>query len=209
MTKNNSEEFFEFDSEGQESSDASLGSTSVSGDLKAESQKEEGHSVAEAIENAADDVLSKLEQAEAEATRWKDAAARAQAEFGNTKKRLEANQAQAIARAGERIVTALIPVMDDLDMSIAHAKASEDGMAEGLEAIQTKLMSVLANEGVKQIDPLGQPFDHNTAQAVQMVNDTSQPEQTVSQVLQKGYVMGADEKVLRPAMVVVTTSGGA
>jgi len=153
------------------------------------------------------EALTPLEEARAEAEKWKVFAQRAQAEFENTKKRLEAQQFAALERASERVLTGLIPVMDDLEYGIAHAHLESDagtGVAAGLEAIYAKLAAVFAAEGVEVLDPTGQPFDHNTAQAVQMVEDAHVPDQTVTQTLQKGYVMGGS-RVLRAAMVVVST----
>ena len=159
-----------------------------------------------------------LESLREELAQWKDTAQRAQAEFENTKKRLIGQQQAALERVSEQVVAGLIPVMDDLEYGITHARETCNDMADGLEAIYTKLTAVLAAEGVHMLDPTGQVFDHNTAQAVQMVEDASQPDQTVTQVLQKGYVMGgggsgggtggsggAYQRVIRPAMVVVTT----
>jgi molecular chaperone GrpE len=140
---------------------------------------------------------------------FRDKALRAQAEFENSKKRLQAQQASALLRASERVVSAMIPAMDDIDLAIAHAQESGNDMLAGLQAIQSKLVAVFAAEQVELIDPTGEIFDHDTAQAVQMIEDASAPDQTVAQVLQKGYVMakGSDnQRVLRPAMVVVSTN---
>jgi len=153
--------------------------------------------------------LSPEEELMAQLTQERDRALRAQAEFENTKKRLAQQQAQALLRASERVITALIPALDDLEFALVHAEESDNDMLEGLQAIHAKLAAVLAAEQVEIVDPLNQPFDHDTAQAVQMIEDTTKPEQTVTQVLQKGYVMGKDSdnpRVLRPAMVVVSTN---
>ncbi len=147
-----------------------------------------------------------LEEAQAEAAEWRDRAARAQADFENTRKRLEARHADALLRAGERIVTNLLPVLDDLDRAIDHAVG--DGGAdvvEGLEAVRRKLLDVLAREGCSAIDPFGEAFDHDKHQAVQMREDTEVTDHTVVEVFQKGYEMHG--RVLRPAMVVVSTGG--
>ena len=64
---------------------------------------------------------------------------------------------------------------------------------------------LLEKDGVEVISPEGQAFDALEAQAVATVDDPSVPDETVAQVYQKGYRMGA--KVLRPAMVTVTTGG--
>lgn len=141
----------------------------------------------------------------AEVEEWKDYARRAQAEFENTRKRLEARAAEETKRASERVVEGLLVVLDDLEYALKHARETDNEMTDGVTAIHTKLLSALAREGVEVIDPLNQPFDHDTAQAVQVVENSEVPEQTVVVVLQKGYRMSG--KVLRPAMVVVSTGG--
>ncbi|MCL2536937.1 MAG: nucleotide exchange factor GrpE [Coriobacteriia bacterium] len=155
--------------------------------------------------------MSEVEILLEQVSTWRDTAMRAQAEFENTKKRLQAQQAVAVARAGERVITNLIPILDDIDLALTHAKESQNDMADGLAAIRSKMDALLGAEKVETIDPLGQPFDHDTAQAVQMVEDATKPDQTVTAVLQKGYVIGAGSdlpRVLRPAMVVVSTNPG-
>jgi len=165
------------------------------------------------VETVASDEQPDVEGLLAQLAEQRERALRAQAEFENAKKRNQAQQAMALARASERVVTALIPALDDLDFAIAHAQETGSDMLDGLQAIHAKLIAVFNAESVQVVDPLGQPFDHDTAQAVQMVEDATQPDQTVTQVIQKGYVMGAaggdSVRVLRPAMVIVSTNPGA
>lgn len=149
--------------------------------------------------------LTVTEALEGEVREWKEYAMRAQAEFENTKRRLETRQADAVKRAGERVIEGLLPVVDDLEYAIRHATDTNNEMLVGVSAIHTKILSVLVREGVEVIDPLDRPFDHNVASAVQMVENADVPDQTVVNVLQKGYQMGS--RVVRPAMVVVSTGG--
>lgn len=152
-----------------------------------------------------DQLEAELEAARAEAAQWRDAAARAQADFENTKKRLEARQADAVLRAGERVVEAILPVIDDLERAIDHAVGAGEEVAEGLSAVHRKLVEVIGREGCTVIDPLGQAFDHDKHNAVQMREDPEVPDHTVVEVFQKGYEMHG--RVLRPAMVIVSTGG--
>lgn len=145
------------------------------------------------------------ESLQGEANRWKEHAMRAQAEFDNTKKRLEARQVEAVMRSSERVTTQLLPVLDDLDYAIAHAEESNSGAADGVAAIRTKILGVLEKEGAVEINPLNEPFDHDRASAVSIKEDATVPENTVVQVLQKGYELHG--RVLRPAMVIVSTGG--
>lgn len=159
------------------------------------------------LETRGDVLASELEAARAEAAEWRDKAARAQADFENTRKRLEARHADALLRASERVVEALFPVLDDLDRAVGHAVSDGSDIAEGIEAVRRKLLDVLGREGCHVIDPLGEAFDPARHQAVQMQEDTEVADHTVVEVFQKGYEMHG--RVLRPAMVVVSTGGPA
>lgn len=153
-----------------------------------------------------DGELGLLETLEQELAKWKDQFARAQAEFENSRKRLENRQADAVKQASARVIKNMIPAIDDLEYAENHAlEAGHEAEAKGIHAIGEKILEAFAKEGVSIINPLNEPFDHNTCNAVQMVTDLEKPDQTVVQVLQKGYDLNGI--VLRPAMVVVSTGG--
>ena len=152
-----------------------------------------------------DQVDDALSQAQAEAAEWRDKALRAQAEFENSRRRLQATHADEVLRASERVVTEILPVIDDLERAVEHVAAENMDLAEGIIAVMRKLSAVLEKEGVEQIDPLGQPFDPAKHNAVQMQEDTEVYDHTVVAVFQKGYEMHG--RVLRSAMVVVSTGG--
>ncbi|MCL2882814.1 MAG: nucleotide exchange factor GrpE [Coriobacteriia bacterium] len=146
-----------------------------------------------------------LAAAQAEAAEWKERAARAQAEFENTRKRLAAQQEEALGRATDRVIEGLLPVVDDLDLAIAHGQEAGSDLCAGLSAIREKILAAFAREGVEVIDPQeGDPFDHDTQSAMQVVQRDDLPDQSVAQVFQKGYHRGA--RVIRPAMVIVSKS---
>jgi len=151
------------------------------------------------------DLQAALQSAQAEASEWKERAARAQAEFDNTRKRLIAQQDEALGRATDRVIEGLLPVVDDLDLAINHGQESESELCGGLVAIREKILAAFEREGVEVIDPqVGDPFDHDTQSAMQVVEGTDLPDQSVAQVFQKGYRRGA--RVIRPAMVIVARS---
>lgn len=154
-----------------------------------------------------DQLEAELEAARNEAAEWRDKGMRAQAEFENVKRRLEGRHADALLRASERVVEALFPVIDDLERAIDHATGSGETVAEGLGAVHRKLLEVIGREGCVAIDPLGDEFDPNRHNAVQMREDAGVEDHTVVEVFQKGYEMHG--RVLRPAMVVVSTGGAA
>jgi molecular chaperone GrpE len=161
--------------------------------------------VAETQVSATPDREAEIAAVRAEADSWKERAARAQAEFENTRKRLEAQQAEVCSRATDRVVEGLLPAVDDLDRAIAHGQETGNEMVAGLVAIREKLLTAFEREGVELIDPqVGEPFDHETQSAMQMVENADLPDQSVAQVFQKGYCR--QKRVIRPAMVIVARS---
>ena len=110
-------------------------------------------------------------------------------------------------RATEKLVTALLPVIDDIERAIDHARSQElsddfKQFVDGVDAVHAKLLDVFAHEGVEPIDPKGEAFDPHQHQAIAMV---PAPEGvasgTVVEVFQRGWVIA--DRVLRPAMVSV------
>lgn len=144
--------------------------------------------------------------AQAEAKDWQDKYVRLHAEWDTYRRRTAEQRTQEKARATEKLVESLLPVIDDFERTIDYAqKNGETGLLGGVEAVHTKFIDVLKKDGVEIIDPVGEAFDALESQAVATVEDTSVPDETVAEVYQKGYKMG--EKVLRPAMVTVSTGG--
>ena len=130
-----------------------------------------------------------LVAAQAEAAEWQDKFMRLHAEWDTYRRR-----------------TSLLPVIDDFERTIDYATNNgETGLLGGVQAVHTKLLDVLKKDGLEVIDPQGAAFDALESQAVATVDDASVPDETVAEVYQKGYRLGT--KVLRPAMVTVTTGG--
>ena len=145
-------------------------------------------------------------QAKAEAAEWQDKYLRLHAEWDTYRRRTAEQREAEKARAAEKLVTNLLPVIDDFERTIDYAANNgEAGLLDGVKAVHSKLVNTLTSGGVEVIDPKGDAFDALEAQAVATVDDASVPDETVAEVYQKGYKMGA--KVLRPAMVTVTTGG--
>ncbi len=110
----------------------------------------------------------------------------------------------------EKLVTALLPVLDDMERAIDHARTQEMDEAfpqfvDGVEAVRAKMLDVFGHEGVEAIDPKGEAFNPLEHQAVGRVEDPEQYDETVNDVYQKGYRMA--DRVLRAAMVTVTYGG--
>ena len=165
--------------------------------------------IIEEAEAILDSVLEESElvaQAKAEAAEWQDKYMRLHAEWDTYRRRMNEQREAEKVRAAEKLVTGIIPVLDDFERTIEYAvNNGEAGLLGGVKAVYSKLVDVLTKDGVVVIDPAGQAFDALEAQAVATVPDDSVPDETVAQVYQKGYKLGI--KVLRPAMVTVTTGG--
>jgi molecular chaperone GrpE len=163
----------------------------------------------EIIEDAAEEAQSDSEivaAAKAEAAEWQDKYVRLHAEWDTYRRRTKEQQKEEKARAAEKLVCSLLPIIDDLERTIDYAeKNGESGLLGGVQAVLNKFVDTLKKDGVEVIDPAGEAFDALESQAVGTVDDPTQPDETVAQVYQKGYRLST--KVLRPAMVTVTTGG--
>jgi molecular chaperone GrpE len=148
-----------------------------------------------------------LESARREATASLETAQRIQAEFDNYRKRVVRDQADLVNRAGQRIIEELLPILDNLERAIEHTVAGGElsHLLKGVEMVHQQVTDVFGKEGVTVIDPFGKQFDSSAHQAVGQQEDSQVPEGTVVDVYQKGYEMHG--RVVRPAMVVVSTGG--
>ena len=146
---------------------------------------------AEVIEDAGPSADEQVAQAKAEAQDWQDKYLRLHAEWDTYRRRTTEQREVEKARATEKLVTSLLPVIDDFERTIDYAtKNGEGGLFDGVKAVHAKLVDVLKKDGVEVIDPAGEAFDALEAQAVATVDDASVPDETVSEVYQRGYKMG-------------------
>jgi len=121
-----------------------------------------------------------------------------QAELENTRKRAEREVDQAVLYANERLVSRLLPVLDDLDAAVLSAKGKE---GRGLEMIRENVVKALKESGLEEIPAEGLPFDPYVHECVQLVEDDAIPDGHVKEVVQRGYTFR--KRVLRPARVAV------
>ena len=154
----------------------------------------------------AEKAAAELAAAKAEAAEWKDKFMRLHAEWDTYRRRTNEQREAEKVRAAEKLVTSLLPVIDDFERTIDYAEKNGEGeLLGGVRAVHSKFVGVLEKDGVEVIDPAGEAFDALEAQAVATVPDAEAFDETVHEVYQKGYRLGA--KVIRPAMVTVTTGG--
>jgi molecular chaperone GrpE len=141
-----------------------------------------------------------LAAAEAKAQEHLDDLKRLAAEFENYKKRTAREQASLSARATERLVKELLPIVDDLERALEAAEEHEEAkLEEGVRLVHRQLASVLEREGLAEIETDGK-FDPHVHEAL-LSQPSEADEGSVIEVLQKGYRLG--DRVVRPARVVV------
>lgn len=131
---------------------------------------------------------------------------RMQADFENYKRRTSKEKEELYFTSLEKIVTELLPIVDNMERAIGSFKSSglDAVYIEGVDMIQKQLSAVLEKNGLKEIEALGMEFDPNIHHAVMQVEGEANEENMVKDVLQKGYFLGS--KVIRPAMVQVIVS---
>jgi molecular chaperone GrpE len=128
---------------------------------------------------------------------------RVAADFDNYRKRAARERADVFARANERLVKELIPVLDDLGRALeAAAQHEEAKLEEGVRLVHRALGDLLTKEGLAEIDTDGK-FDPHVHEAL-LSQPSDKEEGSVIEVVQKGYKLG--DKVLRPARVVVAAA---
>ena len=145
-----------------------------------------------------------LAEAEARAAAARDSQLRAVAETENVRRRLERDAASTLKYANERVLGELLAIADSLELGLqaaAKPDAQAQALSEGMQLTHRQLMAALEKNGVKQLDPKGEPFNPDAHQAVTMVESTTVAANHVLEVMQKGYKL--HERLLRPAMVVV------
>jgi molecular chaperone GrpE len=155
----------------------------------------------ENTENIEKTVEEQLAESKAEAAKNLDGWQRATAEFINYRKRVDKERIETYANAAVDTFQKILPIIDDFDRAIAFIPADrqDDKALEGFRQIHRKFLNMLEATGVKRIDPAGQTFDPAFHEAIGQDEDTGKPANTVTVVLQKGYLYG--DKVLRAALV--------
>jgi len=145
-------------------------------------------------------VEERLAALEAERDEYLNDLKRVAAEFENYRKRVSRDQESLVARAHERLVKELLPVLDDLERALSAAEEHEEAkLEEGVRLVHRELRSALDREGLAEIVTSG-VFDPHVHEAV-LTQPSEAEEGSVLEVIQRGYKLG--DHVLRPARVVV------
>ncbi len=153
-----------------------------------------------------------MEMLEIEIADLKDRYLRQAADMENLRKRTERERTDIKKYAVSEFARDILPLSDNFQRAIeaVPTEAAEQDEAlksflEGVKMNERELQKVLERHGVTQLDPAGEKFDPNQHQAVQQIEDSNLPNNTVVEVFQVGYVIA--ERVLRPAVVSVAKGG--
>ena len=145
-----------------------------------------------------------LEKAQEEIADLKDKWLRSVAEFENYRKRTLKERAELILNGGEKVITAILPILDDMERAIENGAKTDDPevLREGMTLIHQKFMKTLEGQGVSMIETENADFDTDVHEAVAMVPGMGDDKKgKVIDCLQKGYKL--NDKVIRHAKVAV------
>ncbi len=149
-----------------------------------------------------------LAEAKARAAEYLDGWQRARAELANYRRRTDAERAALTTTANARLLTRLLPVLDDLERAFETLPPDLRNLTwiQGVGQIYRKLQLVVEGEGASPIDAVGRPFDPKIHEAILQEESTQYPEGTVVTELQRGYLYG--DQLLRPSLVAVSSGPG-
>ena len=148
--------------------------------------------------------LDPLEKAQKEIEELKTQLLYKVAEFDNYRKRTLKERAELILNGGEKFITAVLPIIDDMERAIENGEKTDDPavLREGMELIHQKFMKTLEAQGVSKIDTENADFDTDLHEAVAMVPGMGDDRKgKVIDCLQQGYKL--NDKVIRHAKVAV------
>lgn len=145
-----------------------------------------------------------LDEAEVRIADLQDKYLRLSAEFDNYRKRTIKEKAEIIKTAAEKTITAILPVLDDMERALLNMQKSDDAQAlrEGMELINAKFLKILSQEGLNKIETEGADFNTDFHEAIAMIPAPSEDQKgKVLDCVQTGYKL--NDKVIRHAKVAV------
>jgi molecular chaperone GrpE len=155
---------------------------------------------------------SRVVELDAQIADLTDRLLRAHAEMDNIRKRAERDKAETAKYAISKFAADIAVLSDNFQRAIeavpagaAEQDAALKALLDGVTMMEREFLNVLARYGVKRVDPKGKPFNPHLHQAVMEQQHPEVPTGTVVQVFQPGYTI--EDRVLRPAMVVVAKGG--
>lgn len=173
-------------------------------DLNQDTNKDEANEPQEQPQATEEDNSTEEEKITQQLEELKDKYLRTVAEFDNFKRRTLKEKTELILNGGEKAITAILPIIDDMERAIenAHKQECVDAVEEGWELIYKKLLSTLEGMGVKKIEVENKDFDVDFHEAVAMVPGMDDDKKgKIIDCVQTGYTL--NDKVIRHAKVAV------
>jgi len=166
--------------------------------------KETSEASAKMVEEDISVLRDRLKEKETEAAEYLNTLQRLQADFENFKKRMLKEQTEFLEVASKNLILELIPVVDNLERALRASKEAKDStsLSKGVEMVYAQLMDILKKAGVSEINPHGEEFNPFHHEAVMHVNSNKHADNTIVEVLQKGYLLKG--RLLQPASVKVS-----
>jgi molecular chaperone GrpE len=155
-------------------------------------------------EPVVDEIGVEVTRLQQEVDRLRELYLRKMADFDNYRKRQERDMVEFRRFAHADLLRDCLPVVDNLERALAAPVGNGGSLQTGVELVLRQFKEILARYGLAEVNPLGGPFDPSFHEAFQRQGMEGVAENTVVQVLQKGYLLG--ERLLRPALVVVAAA---
>ena len=172
---------------------------------KTAEQTSEEQAAQEEKELSEEEKLQKqLEEAQQTIEDQKDKYLRLSAEFDNYRKRTLKEKAELIKNGGEKAISAILPILDDLERALANMQKLDDiqAMYDGIDLIHQKFLKTLSQEGLQKMEPVGEAFDTDFHEAIALVPAPEEAQKgKVLDCVQTGYKL--NDKVIRHAKVAV------
>ena len=165
----------------------------------AKDKKNNAEEIIEEAEVAAEP--SKEEELQKQLDEKNDQLLRTLAEYDNFRKRSQREKEALYAECKASVINALLPVADNFDRIFANPDGTLEDYKKGVEMTFKQFSDVFKNLGIEAFGEVGEEFDPNFHNAVMHTEDDSVGENTITNVLVKGYKLG--DKIIRPAMVAV------
>ena len=146
-----------------------------------------------------------LKESQKEVEKNRDLYLRARADLENYRKRVQREKEDLIRFGNENIIREILPVLDNLERAVEHARSENNegqGLLEGVEMTISQFQKALEKFGASTFSALGEPFDPGRHEAMGQIESEDHPPNTVVQELQKGCLL--NDRLLRPAMVMVS-----
>ena len=164
---------------------------------------EEAGNVHLSVEEQLSALHQDLEEARLVTSRSQEAVQRAQAELANYRRRSDEERISQGKYSNGRLITKLLPVVEELDLAVTHAGAESTNASwlEGIKLIQRKMQGLLESEGVTAIEAVGELFNPLEHEALGTVESSEYPPGHVTEALRPGYRL--HDRVIQPAQVMV------